>query len=280
MTRSSNTFSPVIIALAATIVAALAGCSSPAPMPKKTAVACSSTSATISWKGKTRVDDAPLGSSVVVVVVVVSADLVEETQRTALDPQPTFLPDTITVLADVNSSSIRNWKTAFLPDVRRTGQVSTTFGAHATLPEKTPVALDNPTTSTYITDVALNQWEVPFTIDCAGSKPVPGTIRAAEIGDTASRTVKCGVAPANPSDPSTIRAEKLCPAYGHRSHWGHRSHLSEAPVSRRLKHPAAANVPLCQVWCGSTGHNPDEREQSRRGAAKWTQDAANRSPIG
>lgn len=206
MTLSKSTSSLVSLGLGPAVVAAPAGCSSPHPVPTKTTAACSPMSATISWQEKTPIDDAPLGSF----VAVVSDDLVTTTSRTSLDPQPSFSQDTINMLADFDDARIRTWKKALLTDLRRTGQVSTTFGAHATLPQENPVTQDSPTPGTFVTDVALNQYRVPFTIDCTGEKPVSGTVSGAESGGTASLTIQCGVPAQYPSYPATVRAEKLC----------------------------------------------------------------------
>ena len=192
-----------VSAIAAACVLGLTGCVAPTPMPAPSG--CAPDAASISWGQKARIDDLRLGSF----VAVVEADGVTRTTVTEVRPPVEFADGVIASLAR-NGGSRASWRLGLLVDVRRTGQVSTTFGGHATLPRANPAVPIAPASGTFVTDIGLNAYRVPFTVECTGFAPVKGWISAAEVGGTASTLIQCGVEPLNPS-PATARAEKECP---------------------------------------------------------------------
>jgi hypothetical protein len=191
------------LAAAVVGVLTLTGCVAPEPMP--TPRGCTPESADITWEQKTRIDDLRLGSF----VAVIGDDGVTRTTVIEDHPPVEFADGAIESLAR-SGGSPASWRLGLLVDVRRTGQVSADFGGEAPLPRTNPAVPVPPAVGTFVTDVGVNAYRVPFTVACRGVAPVTGWISAADVGGTASTLIQCGVEPLNPS-PATARAEKECP---------------------------------------------------------------------
>lgn len=181
----------------------VSGCSAPLPVP--TAAACTPSSAKISWDLKSPADDVSIGTFVTTVKGALSV-----TKSLSSAAEVTYSDGTLNELTHLDPATTKQWQRALLAAVRTTGQVSTGFGAGLPLPETSSIQPVTPVDGTYVTDVALNQFRVPFSIVCSHETAVTGWIVGSENGGTASTLIQCGVDPQHPTA-ATARAESHCP---------------------------------------------------------------------
>lgn len=208
MTISCRTL--IMAAATASAALVLAGCSSPAPTPEPTAsaqAACTPETSEITWQPAQTLGDELVGS------YVLTYDTEGLTTELVMaETAPTFDDDALRSLDPEGADdALAAWKQALLDDLKRTGQVSATFGDPATLPEESPSELTDPEPGVFLAVVSRPALSVAFDVACDDGAAASGTLHGLAESEQRTTLVDCAAPPAELT-PAVEEALAVCPA--------------------------------------------------------------------
>jgi hypothetical protein len=184
----------VSTAAASLLLLGLAACTTP-PTPKPLTVEqkCTPKTATIQWEPSDELLD-PSNAN----YVNVRATLLDYSQGDGLFTvrSADFAPPVKVVYTDADAMRFRTdtpdavWGEALITSVRLTGQVPTDFGVTTKLPPDTTTV--NTKRGKYLDVDQENLASIPFSIRCAGEKPIDGQVIGVISGATRGTLMECG----------------------------------------------------------------------------------------
>ena len=211
----------IAAAAAATLVLALAGCSSPASSPRPTATPlsaaqkCTPSTAKVQWPPAEGSDNGVKSGKFVPVLV----QVFDDSKPGALGPEKDFnvAPKTTVVYPsdptyNWSSAPKKAWLASLVESARLSGQVFPGYDVSTKVPTIKSAGDFHSGVHVVVTEIELVT--VPFEIICAGQRTIPGIISGPNNRVIVPEVITCGSTTAHKGDQAIrTRALALAPKY-------------------------------------------------------------------